>query len=310
MLEEVNFLVETAEEAMEKALDHLNKELGKITTGKATPAIVRDLLVNYYGTPTPMNQVANISTSDARSLVIQPWEKSMLAPIERSIFEANLGVTPMNDGEVVRLSFPPLTEERRRDLVKKSKALGEDAKVSSRSSRREAMEKALDHLNKELGKITTGKATPAIVRDLLVNYYGTPTPMNQVANISTSDARSLVIQPWEKSMLAPIERSIFEANLGVTPMNDGEVVRLSFPPLTEERRRDLVKKSKALGEDAKVSSRSSRREAMEGIKKAVKDGFSEDEGKKREETVQQLTDKHIKKIDELLDAKEKEIMTV
>jgi ribosome recycling factor len=145
----------------------------------------------------------------------------------------------------------------------------------------EAMEKALDHLNKELGKITTGKATPAIVRDLLVNYYGTPTPMNQVANISTSDARSLVIQPWEKSMLAPIERSIFEANLGVTPMNDGEVVRLSFPPLTEERRRDLVKKAKALGEDAKVSSRSSRREAMEGIKKAVKDGFSEDEGKKR-----------------------------
>jgi ribosome recycling factor len=174
----------------------------------------------------------------------------------------------------------------------------------------EAMERALDHLNKELGKITTGKATPATVRDLLVNYYGTPTPMNQVANISTSDARSLVIQPWEKSMLAPIERSIFEANLGVTPMNDGEVVRLSFPPLTEERRRDLVKKSKALGEDAKVSSRSSRREAMEGIKKAVKDGFSEDEGKKREETVQQLTDKHIKKIDELLDAKEKEIMTV
>jgi ribosome recycling factor len=111
-------------------------------------------------------------------------------------------------------------------------------------------------------------------------------------------------------MLAPIERSIFEANLGVTPMNDGEVVRLSFPPLTEERRRDLVKKAKALGEDAKVSSRSSRREAMEGIKKAVKDGFSEDEGKKREETVQQLTDKHIKKIDELLDIKEKEIMTV
>ena len=107
MLEEVNFLVETAEEAMERALDHLNKELGKITTGKATPATVRDLLVNYYGTPTPMNQVANISTSDARSLVIQPWEKSMLAPIERSIFEANLGVTPMNDGEVVRLSFPP-----------------------------------------------------------------------------------------------------------------------------------------------------------------------------------------------------------
>ncbi|MBU6168385.1 MAG: ribosome recycling factor [Bacteroidetes bacterium] len=174
----------------------------------------------------------------------------------------------------------------------------------------EAMERALDHLHKELGKITTGKATPAIVKDLLVNYYGTPTPMNQVANISTSDARSLVIQPWEKSMLAPIERSIFEANLGVTPMNDGEVVRLSFPPLTEERRRDLVKKAKALGEEAKVSSRSSRREAMEGIKKAVKDGFSEDEGKKREESVQQLTDKQIKKIDELLDAKEKEIMTV
>jgi len=174
----------------------------------------------------------------------------------------------------------------------------------------EAMEKNLAHLSRELAKISTGKASPMVVKDLPVNYYGSPTPMNQVANIASSDSRSLVIQPWEKSMLGPIEKAIFEANLGVTPMNDGEVVRLSFPPLTEERRRDLVKKAKALGEDARVSSRSSRREAMENIRKAVKDGFSEDEGKMLEDKVQQITDRFMRRIDDALEAKEKEIMTV
>ncbi|MEY4135685.1 MAG: ribosome recycling factor [Saprospiraceae bacterium] len=175
---------------------------------------------------------------------------------------------------------------------------------------REHMERAIAHLEHELMKISTGKASPLIVSGLLVPYYGSLTPMGQVANISASDARTLVIQPWEKSMLGPIEKSIFEANLGVTPMNDGEVVRLSFPPLTEERRRDLVKKSKHLGEEAKVSIRNSRRDAIELFKKAVKDGLSEDLGKRKEEEIQELTNKFSQKVEHLLDGKEKEIMTV
>jgi ribosome recycling factor len=175
---------------------------------------------------------------------------------------------------------------------------------------REHMERAIAHLEHELMKISTGKASPLIVSGLLVPYYGNLTPMGQVANISASDARTLVIQPWEKSMLSPIEKSIFEANLGVTPMNDGEVVRLSFPPLTEERRRDLVKKTKHLGEEAKVSIRNSRRDAIEHFKKAVKDGLSEDLGKRKEEEVQEMTNKFSQKVDHLLDGKEKEIMTV
>ena len=174
----------------------------------------------------------------------------------------------------------------------------------------EAMEKALDHLNKELGKITTGKATPAIVRDLLVNYYGTPTPMNQVANISTSDARSLVIQPWEKSMLAPIERSIFEANLGVTPMNDGEVVRLMIPPMSEERRITMVKQAKHAGEESRVAIRAHRHKIMDFIKKKIKDGFPEDMGKRKEDEIQKTIESYMSKIDKMIEVKEKDIMTV
>lgn len=174
----------------------------------------------------------------------------------------------------------------------------------------EMMEKALDHLQKELSKITTGKASPALVNGLQVSYYGTPTPMGQIANISTSDSRTIVIQPWEKSSLGPIERAIFEANIGITPMNDGEVVRLSIPPLTEERRKELVKRAKVLAEDSKVGVRAARRDAMEGIKKAVKDGFSEDLGKRSEEEVQDMTNKFIAKIDQVVEVKEKDIMTV
>lgn len=172
------------------------------------------------------------------------------------------------------------------------------------------MDRAIQHLEFELTKISTGKASPAIVSGLPVPYYGSMTPMGQVASITTSDARTLVIQPWEKSMLAPIERAIFEANIGVTPMNDGEVVRLSFPPLTEERRRDLVKRAKHLGEEAKVSIRNSRRDAMEHIKKAVKDGYPEDMGKRKEEEIQDMTNKYSSKVDHMLEVKDKEIMTV
>jgi ribosome recycling factor len=174
----------------------------------------------------------------------------------------------------------------------------------------EAMEKATDHLEKELMKIRAGKASPAMLSGLMIAYYGSPTPLNQVANVTVSDARTIVIQPWEKLMLAPIEKAIFEANLGVTPQNDGELVRISIPPLTEERRRELVKRSKALGEEAKVSIRAARHKAMESLRKAVKDGFPEDLGKRYEQEVQDLTDKFSGRIDKIVEAKEKDVMTI
>lgn len=175
---------------------------------------------------------------------------------------------------------------------------------------RESMEKAHQHLIYELSKVRTGKASPVVLNDLKVDYYGAPTPLNQVANVSSSDARTLVIQPWEKKILAAIEKSIFEANLGVTPMNDGEVVRLTFPPLTEERRRDLVKQARNYGEEAKISIRNARRDLMEDIKKAVKGGMSEDEAKRHEASTQTLTDGYIEKVDKIVSAKEQDIMTL
>lgn len=173
-----------------------------------------------------------------------------------------------------------------------------------------SMDKSVDHLQHELTKVRTGRASTSMVSDILVPYYGNPTPMNQVANVAISDARTITIQPWEKNMLGPIEKAIFEANLGLTPMNDGEMVRLSIPPLTEERRKDLAKKVKALGEDAKVGIRQARQKAMDGIKKAVKDGYSEDAGKDRESDVKKMIDSYTNKIAALVDAKEKDVMTV
>lgn len=174
----------------------------------------------------------------------------------------------------------------------------------------EGMEQAMDHLHKELVKIRTGKASPAIVSDLLIEYYGSPTPLNQVANVSTSDSRTITIQPWEKGMLGPIEQAIFAANLGFTPMNDGEIVRLNIPPLTEERRIQLVKQAKHFGEEGKISLRSSRHKALDGIKKAVKDGYPEDAGKRKEESIDKMVQDYTSKIDKLVDAKEVDIMTV
>lgn len=174
----------------------------------------------------------------------------------------------------------------------------------------DAMKHSLEHLQKELVKVRTGKASTAMLDGLLVAYYGSPTPLKQVANVTTSDSRTLVIQPWEKSMVGPIERAIFEANFGITPQNDGELVRLVIPPLTEERRKDLVKQVKALGEDAKVSVRNARRDAMEEIKKAVKEGYPEDAGKRREGEVQDLTNQYTDKVDKMLEIKEEDIMKV
>jgi len=174
----------------------------------------------------------------------------------------------------------------------------------------DSMQKALNHLETELIKIRAGKATPQMLDGLTVDYYGSLTPLNQVGNVSVMDARTLTIQPWEKNMLQPIERSIIAANLGVTPQNDGNIIRLFMPPLTEERRKEFVKRANGEGEQSKVSVRSIRREAIENIKKLQKDGLSEDEAKDAEKRMQDLTDKFIALVDKHLAAKEKEIMSV
>jgi|SRR5690606_30460176 ribosome recycling factor len=174
----------------------------------------------------------------------------------------------------------------------------------------QSMAKAIDHLENELVKIRAGKANPAMLDGVYVDYYGSPTPINQVGNITIADARTLTIQPWEKNMLQPIERAIIAANLGVNPQNDGNIIRLFLPPLTEERRKELVKRSQGEGETARVAVRSIRRDAMEGIKKLQKNGLSEDLCKDAEAGIQDLTDKYIAKIDSILAAKEKEIMTI
>ena len=171
-------------------------------------------------------------------------------------------------------------------------------------------DKTLDHLNNELTKIRAGKASPAMLKGLMVDYYGNPTPLNQVSNISTPDARTLSIQPWEKNMLGPIEQCIFQANLGLTPMNDGEFVRIIIPPLTEERRKSLVKQTKTLAEDAKISLRNGRHKMIDFIRKEVKDGYPEDSGKKKEAEVDSMVKEYTVKIEAMLAAKEKDIMTV
>ena len=174
----------------------------------------------------------------------------------------------------------------------------------------ESMDKAIAHLEVELVKVRAGKAHPNIVDGLVVDYYGTPTPINQVGNISVADARTLTIQPWEKNMLQPIERSIIAANIGITPQNDGNMIRLFMPPLTEERRKELVKRAQGEGEHSKVAIRSIRRDSMEQIKKLQKNGLSEDVSKDAEKQLQELTDKYILLVDKHLATKEKEIMTV
>jgi ribosome recycling factor len=175
---------------------------------------------------------------------------------------------------------------------------------------RESMDKAISHLETELIKIRAGKATPNIVDGIVVDYYGSPTPINQVGNISVADARTLTIQPWEKNMLQPIERAIIAANIGLNPQNDGNMIRLFLPPLTEERRRELVKRAQNEGEHSKVAIRSIRREAMEQVKKLQKNGMSEDLTKDAEGSIQEITDKFIAAVDKHLGTKEKEMMTV
>jgi ribosome recycling factor len=172
------------------------------------------------------------------------------------------------------------------------------------------MEKAINHLEAELAKIRAGKANPVMLDGIMADYYGAPTAISQIANITALDARTIAVQPWEKNMLHVIERAIIAANIGINPQNDGNTIRLFLPPLTEERRKELVKRCNAEGEHAKVSIRNIRRDAIENIKKLQKDGLSEDAAKDAEADTQVLTDKHIVLIDKHLQAKEKEIMVV
>ena len=172
------------------------------------------------------------------------------------------------------------------------------------------MQRALNHLEQELTKVRAGKASPVMLDGIVADYYGSPTPISQVANISVLDARTITVTPFEKNMLQVIDRAISAANIGINPQNDGVVIRLFLPPLTEERRREMVKKAGAEGEHAKISIRNIRRDAIEHIKKLQKDGASEDECKDAEAGAQAATDKHIAMVEKYLAAKEVDIMAV
>lgn len=174
----------------------------------------------------------------------------------------------------------------------------------------DSMKKAVAHLESELVKIRAGRATPQMFDGLTVDYYGTPTPINQVGNITVADARTITIQPWEKNMIQPIERAIIAANLGVTPQNDGVMIRIFLPPLTEERRKEIVKRVHAEGEHSRIAVRNIRREAIEQVKKLKKDGLSEDAAGDAETEIQELTNRHIGEIEKHIAAKEKEVMSI
>jgi len=174
----------------------------------------------------------------------------------------------------------------------------------------DSMKKAISHLETELVKIRAGKANPQMLDGIVVDYYGSPTPLNQIANVSVADVRTLTIQPWEKNMLQPIERAIINSNIGINPQNDGNMIRMFLPPLTEERRKEFVKRANGEGEHSKVAVRNIRRDAIEQIKKLQKDGLSEDAAKDAEKEIQDTTDKFIVVIEKHLASKEKEIMAV
>lgn len=174
----------------------------------------------------------------------------------------------------------------------------------------ERMEKALNHLEDELGKIRAGKASPSMLKDIRVDYYGQITPLTQMANVGTSDARTIVIQPWEKNMIGEVEKAILKANLGLNPVNNGEIIRIQIPDLTEERRIILTKQVKTEGENAKIAIRNIRRDTISEIKALEKDGLSEDASKDYQDDVQKLTDKNTKNVDEIIDAKQNDIMSI
>lgn len=175
---------------------------------------------------------------------------------------------------------------------------------------KESMQHALEHLEREFHKFRASKASPQMLEGVKVDYYGTPTSVDKIANINTPDARTIVVQPWEKNMLNLLAKAILDANLGFNPQNNGDILRITVPPLTEERRRDLVKKAKGEAEIARVSIRNIRRSAVEEAKKLEKEGVSEDEVKVLEKEIQHITDSFIAQAEKILEHKEKDIMTV
>jgi ribosome recycling factor len=175
---------------------------------------------------------------------------------------------------------------------------------------KELMEKAIQHVNYTFGKIRAGKATPGMLDGIMVEYYGNPTPLNQVSSVNTPDARSIIIKPWEKNIIPEIEKSIINSDIGLNPQNDGEIVRLNVPALSEERRLQLVKQAKHEAEQGRISVRNVRKDTNDHLRKLLKEHVSEDAVKNAEIDVQELTDKYIEKIEELLANKEKDIMTV
>ena len=172
------------------------------------------------------------------------------------------------------------------------------------------MQKAIDHLEEELLNIRAGKASPHVLNSVMVDYYGTQTPVSGVASVTVTDAKTILIQPWDQKMLRPLEKAILDSNIGLTPSNNGEQIRLTLPPLTEERRKELVKQVRGEAETARISLRNARRDAVDAFKKAQKEGMPEDEAKDGETQSQKLLEKFSKQLDAILDRKEKEIMTV
>lgn len=181
---------------------------------------------------------------------------------------------------------------------------------SIKKNAEERMEKAIGSLKRDLATLRAGRATPSLLDRVQVEYYGAMTPVNQLANINTPDSRTLIIQPWDKSSLAAIEKAIMKSDLGLTPSNDGSIIRLGIPALTEERRAELVKSTKKYGEESKVAIRNIRRDANDEIKKLEKTDISEDESRRHQEDIQKLTDRFIAEVDKVLVSKEKEIMEV
>lgn len=175
---------------------------------------------------------------------------------------------------------------------------------------KDRMDKSIKHLEYELSHMRAGRANPLLLDGIHLDYYGASTPLSQISNINTPDAKSILIQPWEKTMLGAIEKAILAANIGMTPVNNGEVIRINIPPLTEERRHQLVKQVRVEGETAKISIRTSRKWFNDELKTLKSDGLPEDEEKNGEKIIQDLTEKHINRVDKIVDAKEKEIMTV
>ncbi|HNR41119.1 MAG TPA: ribosome recycling factor [Bacteroidales bacterium] len=175
---------------------------------------------------------------------------------------------------------------------------------------RERMQKALDHLEHELARLRAGRATPVLLDGITVDYYGVNSPLSQVSNINTPDPKTILIQPWEKTMLGAIEKAIMAANIGLTPINNGEIIRINIPPLTEERRHQLVKQVRTEGETAKISIRNARKWANDELKRMLRDGLAEDIEKNAAETVQELTHEFSGKIDKVMALKEKDVMTV